>query len=127
LSNDSAAVVELKTTVDDTAKRYAELRRQQSQRQRDAFGVALGAIFSLCGIGLAAYASYKGNLSLLWDILAIPLMLLGIPGFFYELSGGRSRQKDTDERKSKRRNSLVTPTHNQPLSEQVTASSKDKG
>jgi hypothetical protein len=94
LPNDSLAVQELKIRVDDAAKQYAELRKWQSQLRRDTFGVTLGAIFSLIGIGLASYASYSGGLVLLWDILAIPLMVFGIPGFFYELSGGRSRGKD---------------------------------
>jgi hypothetical protein len=94
LPNDGTAVQELKIRIDDAIKQYAGLRRRQSQLRRDPFGVALGAIFSLIGIGLATYASYKGGLTLLWDILAIPLMLFGIPGFFYELSGGRSREKE---------------------------------
>lgn len=97
LPNDSAAVRELKIRIDDAARQYAELRRRQSQLRRDPFGIVLGAIFSLVGIGLATYASCRGGAALLWDILAIPLMLFGIPGFFYELSGGKSREKDASK------------------------------
>jgi len=94
LPNDSAAVQELKARIDDTARQYADLRRRQSQLRRDPVGIVLGAILSFAGISLAAYAAYNGGYTLLWDIIAFPLMLFGIIGFFYELSGGRSREKD---------------------------------
>ena len=94
LPNDSTALQELNARIDDTAKQYTDLRRRQSQLHRDPFGIVLGAILSFAGIALAAYAANSGGLTLLLDIIAFPLMLFGIVGFFYELSGGRSREKD---------------------------------
>ena len=98
LPSGSVAVQELNTSIENAARLYAHLRIRQSQLHRDPVGIILGIIFSLSGIGLASYAAYAGGLTLLWDIVAIPLMLFGIIGFFYELSGGRSRDKNVSVR-----------------------------
>lgn len=93
LPDDSKAKYLLEQHIDLAAERYVRHRLSDVAIKRDTSGIVLGLIMAVAGIGLGWYALYGGGWFLFLIALAFPLMLLGIVGFFYELSGGKSRNE----------------------------------
>ncbi|MFD5717568.1 hypothetical protein [Streptomyces sp. NPDC127036] len=88
----SVAKGTLLTQLDATASKYAETCKHEDTFRRDSFGVVLGLIFGGVGIALGSWAALAGGAYLWWWVLAIPLIIFGVPGFFYEMAGGKSRE-----------------------------------
>lgn len=86
----------LTSQVDATAQRYSEMRQREDSFKRDAVGVGLGVVLSLGGIGLGTWAALHGGAYLWWWALAVPAIILGVPGFFHEVTGGDSKKASTD-------------------------------
>ncbi|GAA4555929.1 hypothetical protein [Streptomyces collinus] len=88
----SAAKEALLIQLDATAKKYAETCKHEDTFRRDSFSVILGLILGGVGIALGSWAALAGGSNLWWWVLAIPLIVFGVPGFFYEMAGGKSRE-----------------------------------
>ncbi|MFD7730655.1 hypothetical protein ACFV6F_09775 [Kitasatospora phosalacinea] len=90
---------EAKSVIEDqlhaTALRYREICAHEDTLKRDTASMALGAVFGLGGIWLGTWAALNGGAYFWFWLLAIPLVVLGVVGFFYELAGGKSRQAAT--------------------------------
>ncbi|MFE0688995.1 hypothetical protein ACFV0Z_12715 [Streptomyces xiamenensis] len=78
--------------LDSTARMYEHTCRQEDTFRRDSTGVVLGLLLGGTGIGVGSWAAVAGGAYLWWWIPAIPLIVLGVFGFFYEMAGGKSRR-----------------------------------
>ncbi|MEU9912405.1 hypothetical protein [Streptomyces sp. NPDC051001] len=92
LPDGSAAKETLLAQLDATASKYEETCQHEDTFRRDSFGVILGLILGGVGIALGSWAALAGGSHLWWWVLAIPLIIFGVPGFFYEMAGGKSRE-----------------------------------
>ncbi|MFF7738668.1 hypothetical protein [Streptomyces sp. NPDC007984] len=88
----SVAKETLQKQLDATANKYTETCKHEDAFRRDSFGVVLGLILGGAGVVLGSWAALAGGSYLWWWVLAIPLIVFGVPGFFYEMAGGKSRE-----------------------------------
>ncbi|MFC8282727.1 hypothetical protein [Streptomyces cyaneofuscatus] len=91
----SVAKETLLARLDSTALKYEETCQQEDTFSRDTFGVILGLILGGTGIALGIWAALAGGAHLWWWVAAIPLIVFGVSGFFYEMAGGKSLQPAT--------------------------------
>ncbi|WP_320778852.1 hypothetical protein [Streptomyces sp. CRN 30] len=92
LPEGSAAKQTLLAQLDATARQYEEACKLEDTFRRDSSGVVLGFLIGGSGIALGSWAALAGGAYLWWWILAIPMIIVGVTGFFYEMAGGKSRQ-----------------------------------
>ncbi|MFG3253844.1 hypothetical protein [Streptomyces sp. NPDC048172] len=78
-----------------TARKYAATCALEDSLSRDKVGIGLGVVLGGGGIILGTWAALQGGAHFWWWILAIPAIVLGVPGFFHELGGGDSRKTQT--------------------------------
>ncbi|WP_327329465.1 hypothetical protein OG265_17220 [Streptomyces sp. NBC_01208] len=76
-----------------TVQKYQQVSAYEDTFKRDSASAALGFLFGVGGIGLGTWSASHGGLYYLWWLLAVPAIVLGITGFFYELAGGKQARE----------------------------------
>ncbi|MGW4345540.1 hypothetical protein ACWEL8_10760 [Streptomyces sp. NPDC004690] len=92
LPDESEAKRTVLSQLDATARKYEETCRREDTFQRDIAGIVLGVLIGGGGIALGTWSALAGGIYLWWWVLAMPGIIMGVTGFFYELAGGKSRQ-----------------------------------
>lgn len=95
LPEGSEAKETLLLQLDATARKYNETCTREDTFSRNVAGIVMGFLIGGGGIALGTWAALAGGGYLWWWVLAIPLIILGVFGFFYELAGGKSQQEVT--------------------------------
>ncbi|MFC8074450.1 hypothetical protein ACFUN8_02780 [Streptomyces sp. NPDC057307] len=76
--------------VEATARKYKETCAREDSFKRDGLGIGLGIVLGGGGIALGTGAALQGGAYLWWWVLALPAIVVGVPGFFASLAGERS-------------------------------------
>ncbi|CAM5589742.1 hypothetical protein SCANM124S_06348 [Streptomyces canus] len=77
--------------VEATVAKYKQTCLREDTFHRNGAGLGLGIVLGGGGIGLGTWAAIQGGSTLWWWVLAVPAIVLGVPGFFHEWTGGDSR------------------------------------
>ncbi|MFD4666416.1 hypothetical protein [Streptomyces halstedii] len=84
----------LASQVDATARKYTETCTREDSFTRDKLGIGVGLIVGGGGIALGTWAALQGGAHLWWWVLALPAIVIGVPGFFVSLAGESSTVSD---------------------------------
>ncbi|MDK1474785.1 hypothetical protein QNO07_15380 [Streptomyces sp. 549] len=96
LPDNSDAKSILLSQAEATARTYKQTCTHEDTFKRDGLGIGLGIVLGGGGIALGTWAALQGGAHMWWWALALPAIVLGVPGFFHELAGG-SRETSDDE------------------------------
>ncbi|WP_330282934.1 hypothetical protein [Streptomyces sp. NBC_00588] len=91
LPDEASAKAMLTSQVEATVAKYKQTCLREDTFRRDGVGVGLGIVLGGGGIALGTWAAVQGGSTLWWWVLAVPAIILGVPGFFHEWTGGDSR------------------------------------
>nr|WSW68688.1 hypothetical protein OG461_22190 [Streptomyces sp. NBC_00995] len=76
-----------------TVQKYQQVSAYEDTFKRDTASAVLGFLLGVGGIGLGTWSASHGGLYYLWWLLAVPAIVIGITGFFYELAGGKQARE----------------------------------
>ncbi|MGW7555830.1 hypothetical protein [Streptomyces rimosus] len=91
LPEGSAARSIVAAQLEATASKYKATCEREDSFRRDKVGLVAGIILGGGGLILGTWAALQGGGYLWWFVLALPAIMIGVPGFFVELAGGSSR------------------------------------
>lgn len=95
LPDEGSAKAMLTAQVEATVAKYRQTCLREDALRRDGVGVGLGIVLGGGGIALGTWAAVQGGPTLWWWAVAVPAIVLGVPGFFHEWTGGDSRTAAT--------------------------------
>ncbi|WP_431774246.1 hypothetical protein [Streptomyces cucumeris] len=93
LPEDSPARQQLRDHLEWMAERYVPERSVQVQVKIEWTAIMGSLILGAAASTLGTWAITVGGWTLLWLLLALPVVLACIYGFFFEASGGESRER----------------------------------
>lgn len=96
LPDEGSAKATLQSQVEATVAKYKQACLREDTFRRDGVGVGLGIVLGGGGIALGTWAAVQGGSTLWWWALAVPAIILGVPGFVHEWTGGDSRTADAE-------------------------------